>query len=63
LLLRKGDVTVPAIRAQAARLLAEPAFAQEAVRIGETLRTAGGVVRAVDEIEGLLSRNAGRSQG
>jgi MGT family glycosyltransferase len=63
LLLRKGDVTVPAIRAQAARLLAEPAFAQEAVRIGETLCTAGGVVRAVDEIEGLLSRCAGRSQG
>ena len=56
LLLRKGDVTVATIRAHAARLLAEPAFAREAGRIGETLRTAGGVAQAADEIERLLRR-------
>ncbi len=56
LLLRKGDVSVATIRAHAARLLAEPDFAREAGRIGETLRTAGGVAQAADEIERLLRR-------
>ena len=54
LLLRKQEVTAAAVRAHAARLLAEPAFAREAGRIGETLRTAGGVALAVAEIERLL---------
>jgi MGT family glycosyltransferase len=56
LLLRKGDVTVATIRAHAARLLAEPDFARQAGHIGETLRTAGGVAHAADEIERLLAR-------
>lgn len=63
LLLRKGDVTVASIRAHAARLLAEPNFAREAGRIGETLRTAGGVARAADDIEHLLAarQNGGKT--
>jgi MGT family glycosyltransferase len=62
LLIQKGDVTVAAIRAQAARLLAEPNFAREAGHIGETLRTAGGVAHAADEIGRLLSarQNGGK---
>ena len=62
LLLQKGDVTVEAVRTHAARLLAELAFAREAGRVGETLRTAGGVAYAADEIERLLSarQNGGK---
>lgn len=56
LLLRKQDVTVETIRAHAARLLTESDFACEARRIGETLRTAGGVAQAAAEIERLLRR-------
>lgn len=62
LLLRKHEVTTATIGAHAARLLAEPAFAREAGRLGETLRTAGGVALAADEIEHLLSarQNGGK---
>jgi MGT family glycosyltransferase len=62
LLLRKHEVTTAAVRAHASRLLAEPTFAREAGRIGETLCTAGGVALAADEIEHLLSarQNGGK---
>lgn len=54
LLLKKGEVNVQSLRDAAARLLAEPHFTQEAQRIGESLRTAGGMTRAGDEIDHLL---------
>ena len=54
LMLEKAQVNVENLRAHCTRLLSEPRFKAEAQQIGETLRTAGGVVRAADEIEMLL---------
>jgi MGT family glycosyltransferase len=55
LMLKKPRVTAERLRASAARLLAEPQFAAASRRIGDTLRTAGGVTRGADEIELLLA--------
>ncbi len=55
LMLKKAGVNVESIRINAARLLTDIRFRVEAKRLGETLRTGGGMVRAVDEIEALLS--------
>jgi UDP:flavonoid glycosyltransferase YjiC (YdhE family) len=57
-MLHKEKVSVKAIQEYAERLLAEPEFAREAKRVGDSLREAGGVARAADEIEGLLDRGA-----
>jgi MGT family glycosyltransferase len=56
LIIKKGEVTVETMRGHAAQLLAEPRFAHEAKRVGETLRAAGGMARAAEEIEGLLGK-------
>ncbi len=61
LMVKREEVTVETMRSHAARLLAEPSFAHEAQRVGETLRAAGGMPRAADEIEGLLERYTGNS--
>jgi len=57
LMLRKSQVNVEAIKANAARLLSDSRFKDEAKRIGETLRAAGGMPRAADEIEALLGKH------
>lgn len=57
LMLPKAQVTVETIRAIATRLLADPSFKTEATRIGDTFRAAGGMPRAVDEIEALLQKH------
>jgi MGT family glycosyltransferase len=54
LLLKKHQVTVEAIRTNTAKLLAEPRFKTEAVRIGDSFREAGGAAKGADEIEALL---------
>lgn len=54
LLLDPGHRTAHTIRHLANRLLAEPQFKAEAVRIGETLRSAGGMSRAADAVETML---------
>lgn len=54
LVLDKAQISAAAIRREALRLLMEPSFRAEAVRVGETLRAAGGLARAADEIEALL---------
>ena len=54
LVLDMSHVNVETIRANAARLLAEPGFKVEARRIGESFRAAGGAARAADEVEVLL---------
>lgn len=56
LMLKKGQVNTQAIRDSAMRLLTESHFKAEAEHIGDSLRSAGGAVRAADEVEGLLSK-------
>jgi MGT family glycosyltransferase len=54
LMLKKAQVNAESVRSNATRLLSDSRFKNEAVRIGETFRAAGGVARAADEIEALL---------
>jgi len=56
LMLQAGQVDVESIRTNAARLLTNSHFKEEAKHIGETFRSAGGMSRAVDEIEALLQK-------
>jgi MGT family glycosyltransferase len=56
LMLKKAQVTAHTLRENARKLLTDPRYRQESTRIGETMREAGGVARAVDEIEALLSQ-------
>lgn len=56
LMLKKNQVDVETIRASARQLLTEPQFKIEARRVGDTFRAAGGMKRAVDEIESLLRK-------
>ena len=56
LMLQAEQVNAESIRANAARLLTDPHFKEEAKHIGETFRSAGGMSRAVDEIETLLQK-------
>jgi len=56
LMLKPKQVTVEALRQYATRLLNEPHFKTEAERIGDSLRSAGGMARAADEIESLLQK-------
>lgn len=56
LMLKKGQVNTQAIRDSAVRLLTESHFKAQAEHIGNSLRSAGGAVRAADEVEGLLSK-------
>jgi MGT family glycosyltransferase len=58
LMLQKEQVNVESIRSSANQLLTDPHFKTEANRIGDTFRAAGGVSRAVDEIEALLRERA-----
>ncbi len=58
LMLKKSQVTAERIRANALRLLAEPQFGAASRRIGDTLRTAGGVAKGADEIELLLAKKS-----
>ena len=60
LMLRKEQVTADAIRTNAAKLLTDPHFKTESVRVGESLRAAGGAAKGADEIEALLERSANR---
>lgn len=54
LLLKKAQVTTDSIRLNADKLLADPRYKTEAIRIGESFRAAGGAAKGVDEIESLL---------
>lgn len=56
LMLQANKVNAEVIRSSAARLLAEANFKNKAKGIGESFRNAGGMTRAVDEIEALLKR-------
>lgn len=54
LMLQQETVTVTAIRESVVQLLSVDHYEAQAQRIGETLRSAGGVTKAVDEIEKML---------
>jgi MGT family glycosyltransferase len=54
LLLKKQQTTAEALRANATRLLSEPNFKTQAIRIGDSFRAAGGATKGADEIETLL---------
>jgi MGT family glycosyltransferase len=54
LMLKKEQVTADTIRINTAKLLTEPRFKTEAVRVGESFRAAGGAAKGADEIEALL---------
>lgn len=58
LMLKRSQVTAERLRASAARLLAEPQYAATSRRIGDTLRTAGGVAKGADEIERLVAQKS-----
>jgi MGT family glycosyltransferase len=60
LMLRRREVSPERILSMAERLLAEPAFKENACRLGETLRTAGGVKTAADEIELIAQASRAR---
>jgi len=57
LMLKRHQVTAEALKTHVHRLLSEPGFHAAAQQIGATLREAGGMPRAVDEIEALLRRS------
>ena len=49
-----GRVTAPELRQALDKLLHEPHYQQNAQRIGQTLREAGGYIRAVAELEAFI---------
>jgi MGT family glycosyltransferase len=62
LMLQPEQVTAESIRTKAERLLSDPHFKTEAAHIGETFRNAGGMTRAVDEIEALLQKRVAQPE-
>lgn len=54
LMLEQDTVTVTAIRESVVQLLSVDHYEAQAQRLGETLRSAGGVTKAVDEIEKMM---------
>lgn len=56
LMLKKADVNATTIRSRADQLLNDGRYKAEAQRIGDSFRAAGGVKKAVDEIEALLQQ-------
>lgn len=59
LMLKKSDVNAATIRSRADQLLNDGRYKAEAKRIGDSFRAAGGVKKAVDEIETLLRSKPG----
>ena len=55
IVLDKDRVTPELMRIHAARLLAEPNYKAAANRIGDSFRAAGGVAKAADEVENILT--------
>lgn len=53
-MLHRSNVHSQVLRASADEILAQPSYAQASVRIGKTLRDAGGYKRAADEIQQLM---------
>jgi len=60
LMLHKKHLTIETVRQAATQLLTDDRFKTNARQIGETLRAAGGMAKAADEIEELLKEYANR---
>lgn len=58
LMLRKRHLTIETLRQTATQLLVDHRFKTNARQIGESLRAAGGMAKAADEIESLLHTSA-----
>lgn len=58
LMLRQKQLTAENFHQAVSQLLDEPRFKQKAAQVGETLRKAGGMKRAADEIEALLKQSS-----
>lgn len=58
LMLAKDDLSEQTIRVAVEKLLSQPHYQTNARHIGESLRSAGGVEKAVAEIDALLRRRA-----
>lgn len=56
--LRRRDMRPEALRRRVEAMLADPSYARASHWIGQTLREAGGSVRAADTIQGLLAGSA-----
>lgn len=54
LLLKPGQFNVDSVRSRAAQIMGDARFGAAARRMGDTLRAAGGAVKAADEVEALL---------
>ncbi len=52
-ILTREKVTAPLLRKYVGELFTNPGYAHTSVKIGKTLRQAGGYIRAVDEIENM----------
>jgi UDP:flavonoid glycosyltransferase YjiC (YdhE family) len=58
-----GRVTAREVRKALDTVLNSPHYRQQAERIGNTLVSAGGYLRAVDEIEAYVMANEARGTG
>jgi len=54
LLLKPGQFNADSVRIRAAQIMGDARFKTAAQRMGDTLRAAGGAVKAADEVEALL---------
>ena len=54
LLLKPGQFNADSVRSRAAQIMGDARFKTAAQRMGDTLRAAGGAVKAADEVEALL---------
>jgi UDP:flavonoid glycosyltransferase YjiC (YdhE family) len=55
-MLHRDRMQASTLRHVADEILANSAYAQASVRIGETLRQAGGYLRAADEIQSFMQK-------
>ncbi|GAB5492652.1 MAG: glycosyltransferase [Phototrophicaceae bacterium] len=52
-----GDVSIAELQTGLRQILANPSYANNAKRLGESLKNAGGYQRAADEIQGFIKRD------
>ena len=54
LMLKRDQVNATSVRTEAAKVLNDPTYRQNAARLGASLRSGGGAARGADEIERLM---------
>lgn len=63
LMFKNGEVNPHTLRAAVMHLLSDSRYTSAAKHVGDSLRSAGGIARAVDEIEAMLSRTSELKKG